>query len=140
MNRHRKMRMAAGKSLSELVDALKPTYPKACKAALSFAENSASTGVTLTSEADAVYKALCEPKREHRKAPVRVSGRLTERTSEEFTAAREVMGHATVNEAIVYALKTKIKEDISWTISITSSEATAAACFSGTSRTARGGR
>ena len=64
MNRHRKMRMAAGKSLSELVDALKPTYPKVCKAALSFAENSASTGVTLTSEADAVYKALCEPKRD----------------------------------------------------------------------------
>ena len=109
MNKHRKMRMAAGKSLSELVDALKPTYPKVCKAALSFAENSASTGVTLTSEADAVYKALCEPKREHRKAPVRVSGRLTERTSEEFNAAREVMGHATVNEALVYALKWYIR-------------------------------
>ena len=109
MNRHRKMRVQAGLSLPQMVDELRNAFPKCSKAALSMAENSDQTGVTLTREADAIYKELCTNAAENRKCPNRILGRLSDAMKAEFEIARGIMGHATVNEAVVYAVRAYIR-------------------------------
>lgn len=98
---------------AELARRMKPAFPAISKAAVSLAMRPAETGVTFTPSANktvAVVTGYARPRQEKRRCPVRIQARVTEAQARAFNAARAAMGHATVNDALVYALMQYIAE------------------------------
>lgn len=46
---------------------------------------------------------------DNRKCPIRIQARLTKADSEALNSARRLMGHDTVNDALVYAIRWYIR-------------------------------
>lgn len=111
---YREMREAAGLSVRDVATQLKPQFPRISPAGISYAENSGQSGLTYTRDAAAVlwYITGADKPRvaERRRCPVRIQARLTEGESAALNNAREVMGHRTVNDALIYALRWYIAE------------------------------
>lgn len=104
---------AAGLTIGEIADRLRTSWPKLNKAALSYALRSRETGVTLLGSVNRALEVLTgwkRPRRDNRRCPVRIQARLTKADAAAFNAARKVMGHRTVNDALVYALRWYIAE------------------------------
>lgn len=104
MNRNRKLRLQAGMTIGELASKMREYYPRMSKAAISLAENSEATGITYTRGARRDVEAVTGYTRDNRRCPIRIQCRLTEADRDEFNAAREIMGHDTVNEAVICAI------------------------------------
>lgn len=104
MNRNRKLRLDADMTMAELVLKLRPRYPRMSKACISLAENSDATGITYTRSALKDVETVTGHRRDNRRCPIRIQCRLTESDRDEFNAAREIMGHDTVNEAVICAI------------------------------------
>lgn len=104
---------AAGLTVGETADRLRVSWPKMTKAALSYALRPSETGVTLLSSVNRALEVLTgwkRPRRDKRRCPVRIQARLTEADARLLNRARETMGHATINDALVYALHLYIRE------------------------------
>lgn len=104
---------AAGLTVGEAADRLRVSWPKLNKAALSYALRPSETGVTLLGSVSRALEVLTgwkRPRRDNRRCPVRIQARLSKADSEAFNKARRVMGHRTVNDALVYALRWYIAE------------------------------
>ena len=104
---------AAGLTVGETADRLKVTWPKMTKAALSYALRPSETGVTLLGSVNRVLEVLTgwkRPRRDNRRCPVRIQARLTKADAAAFNAARKTMGHRTINDALVFALRWYIAE------------------------------
>ena len=104
---------AAGLTVGETADRLRVSWPKMTKAALSYALRPSETGVTLLSSVNRALEVLTgwkRPRRDNRRCPVRIQARLTEADARLLNRARETMGHATINDALVYALHLYIRE------------------------------
>lgn len=104
---------AAGLTVGEAADRLRVSWPKLNKAALSYALRPSETGVTLLGSVSRALEVLTgwkRPRRDNRRCPIRIQARLSKAGSEAFNAARRVMGHRTVNDALVYALRWYIAE------------------------------
>lgn len=104
MNRNRKLRLDANMTIGELALKLRPRYPRMSKAAISLAENSDATGITYTRSALKDVEAVTGHRRDNRRCPIRIQCRLTEADRDEFNVARTVMGHDTVNDAVICAI------------------------------------
>ena len=104
---------AAGLTVGEAADRLRVSWPKLNKAALSYALRPSETGVTLLGSVNRALEVLTgwkRPRRDNRRCPVRIQARLSKADSEAFNAARKTMGHRTVNDALIYALRWYIAE------------------------------
>ena len=104
---------AAGLTVGEAADRLRVSWPKLNKAALSYALRPSETGVTLLGSVNRALEVLTgwkRPRRDNRRCPVRIQARLSKADSEAFNRARKVMGHKTVNDALIYALRWYIAE------------------------------
>lgn len=104
----------AGMSGAELGRKMQAAFPGASKMTVSVALRPSETGVTFTPSANKVIAALTgytiPRKRETRRCPVRIQARVTEAQARALNAAKAVMGHATINDALVYALTQYIAE------------------------------
>lgn len=111
---YKEMRVAAGLSVRDVATQLKPQFPRISPAGISYAENSGQSGLTYTRDAAAVLRYITGADKprvaERRRCPVRIQARLSKADSEAFNKARRVMGHRTVNDALVYALRWYIAE------------------------------
>ena len=99
-------------SVRALAERMKPQFPRISPPGISFAENPGESGLTYTRESAAVLKSIVgaeKPRLERRKCPIRIQARLTDAEARELRAARVIMGHVTVNEAIRYALTLYIR-------------------------------
>lgn len=105
MNKYLKMRRDANLTGAELAEGMRPYFPRITKTAISFAENPEATGVCYTPSAASLVRHLTGSTIENRSCPYRIQCRLTKADRDEFNSAREIMGHATVNEAAVYAIR-----------------------------------
>lgn len=104
---------SAGLTIGEAADRLRVSWPKLNKAALSYALRPSETGVTLLGSVNRALEVLTgwkRPRRDNRRCPVRIQARLTEADARLLNKARETMGHATINDALVYALHLYIRE------------------------------
>lgn len=104
---------AAGLTVGETADRLRVSWPKMTKAALSYALRPSETGITLLGSVSRALEVLTgwkRPRRDNRRCPVRIQARLTEADARLLNRARETMGHATINDALVYALHLYIRE------------------------------
>lgn len=104
---------AAGLTVGETADRLRVSWPKMTKAALSYALRPSETGITLLGSVSRALEVLTgwkRPRRDNRRCPVRIQARLTEADARLLNKARETMGHATINDALVYALHLYIRE------------------------------
>ena len=104
---------SAGLTIGETADRLRVSWPKLNKAALSYALRPSETGVTLLGSVNQALEVLTgwkRPRRDKRRCPVRIQARLTEADARLLNRARETMGHATINDALVYALHLYIRE------------------------------
>lgn len=104
---------AAGLTVGETADRLRVSWPKMTKAALSYALRPSETGITLLGSVSRALEVLTgyrRPRRDKRRCPVRIQARLTEADARLLNRARETMGHATINDALVYALHLYIRE------------------------------
>lgn len=104
---------SAGLTIGETADRLRVSWPKLNKAALSYALRPSETGVTLLGSVNRALEVLTgwkRPRRDKRRCPVRIQARLTEADAWLLNRARETMGHATINDALVYALHLYIRE------------------------------
>lgn len=104
---------AAGLTVGETADRLRVSWPKMTKAALSYALRPSETGITLLGSVSRALEVLTgwkRPRRDKRRCPVRIQARLTEADARLLNKARETMGHATINDALVYALHLYIRE------------------------------
>lgn len=104
---------AAGLTVGETADRLRVSWPKMTKAALSYALRPSETGVTLLSSVNRALEVLTgwkRPRRDNRRCPVRIQARLTKADAAAFNAARKTMGHRTINDALIYALRWYIAE------------------------------
>lgn len=100
-------------TLDEIAAHMRSSFPRASKAALSYAQRPKETGVTFTPSANkalAVLLGVTPPKKAKRKRPVRIQARLTEAETKAFNASRAVLKHSTVNDAIRYAVKLYITD------------------------------
>lgn len=104
---------SAGLTVGEAADRLRVSWPKLNKAALSYALRPSETGVTLLGSVNRALEVLTgwkRPGRDNRRCPVRIQARLTKADAAAFNAARKTMGHRTVNDALIYALRWYIAE------------------------------
>lgn len=104
---------AAGLTVGETADRLRVSWPKLNKAALSYALRPSETGVTLLGSVNRALEVLTgwkRPRRDNRRCPVRIQARLSKADSEAFNKARRAMGHRTINDALIYALRWYIAE------------------------------
>ena len=104
---------AAGLTVGEAADRLRVSWPKLNKAALSYALRPSETGVTLLGSVNRALEVLTgwkRPRRDNRRCPVRIQARLTKADAAAFNAARKTMGHRTINDALIYALRWYIAE------------------------------
>lgn len=104
---------AARLPVRELAQRLKPAFPRISAPAVSVALNPGESGVTFTPSASKAIAAITgykRPRRDKRRCPVRIQARLTEADARLLNRARETMGHATINDALVYALHLYIRE------------------------------
>lgn len=104
---------AARLPVRELAQRLKPAFPRISAPAVSVALNSGESGVTFTPSASKAIAAITgykRPRRDKRRCPVRIQARLTKSQARELNAARAIMGHTTINDALVYALSMYIAE------------------------------
>lgn len=104
---------AAGLTVGETADRLRVSWPKMTKAALSYALRPSETGVTLLGSVNRALEVLTgykRPRRDNRRCPVRIQARLTKADAAAFNAARKTMGHRTINDALIYALRWYIAE------------------------------
>ena len=104
---------SAGLTIGEAADRLRVSWSKLNKAALSYALRPSETGVTLLGSVNRALEVLTgwkRPRRDNRRCPVRIQARLSKADSEAFNRARKVMGHKTVNDALIYALRWYIAE------------------------------
>lgn len=104
---------AAGLTVGEAADRLRVSWPKLNKAALSYALRPSETGVTLLGSVSRALEVLTgweRPRRDNRRCPIRIQARLNKADAAAFNKARRVMGHRTVNDALVYALRWYIAE------------------------------
>lgn len=104
MNANRRLRLDANMRIDDVVAQLRARYPRISKAAVSMAENSDATGITYTQSAARDFRAVVGCTRDNRRCPIRIQCRLTEADRDEFNAAREIMGHDTVNDAVICAI------------------------------------
>lgn len=104
MNANRRLRLDAKLRIDDVVAQLRARYPRISKAAVSMAENSDATGITYTQSAARDFRAVVGCTRDNRRCPIRIQCRLTEADRDEFNAAREIMGHDTVNDAVICAI------------------------------------
>lgn len=104
MNANRRLRLDANLRIDDVVAQLRARYPRISKAAVSMAENSDATGITYTQSAARDFRAVVGCTRDNRRCPIRIQCRLTEADRDEFNAAREIMGHDTVNDAVICAI------------------------------------
>lgn len=104
MNANRRLRLDANLRIDDVVAQLRARYPHISKAAVSMAENSDTTGITYTQSAARDFRAVVGCTRDNRRCPIRIQCRLTEADRDEFNAAREIMGHDTVNDAVICAI------------------------------------
>lgn len=109
MNANRRLRLDANLRIDDVVAQLRTRYPRISKAAVSMAENSDATGITYTQSAARDFRAVVGCTRDNRRCPIRIQCRLTEADRDEFNRARVIMGHAAVNEAVVFAIKLYIQ-------------------------------
>lgn len=109
MNANRRLRLDANLRIDDVVAQLRTRYPRISKAAVSMAENSDATGITYSQSAARDFRAVVGCTRDNRRCPIRIQCRLTEADRDEFNRARVIMGHATVNEAVVFAIKLYIQ-------------------------------
>lgn len=93
---------------------MKPQFPRISPPGISFAENPGESGLTYTRDAAAVLRYITGADKprvaEKRRCPVRIQARLNKPDAAAFNKARRVMGHRTVNDALVYALRWYIAE------------------------------
>lgn len=104
---------AAGLTVGEAADRLRVSWPKLNKAALSYALRSRETGVTLLGSVSRALEVLTgwkRPRRDNRRCPIRIQARLNKADAAAFNAARKTMGHRTINDALIYALRWYIAE------------------------------
>lgn len=104
---------AAGLTIGEAADRLRVSWPKFNKAALSYALRPSETGVTLLGSVSRALEVLTgwkRPRRDNRRCPVRIQARLNKADAAAFNAARKTMGHRTINDALIYALRWYIAE------------------------------
>lgn len=104
---------AARLPVRELAQRLKPAFPRISAPAVSVALNPGESGVTFTPSASKAIAAITgykRPRRDNRRCPVRIQARLSKADSEAFNKARRVMGHRTINDALIYALRWYIAE------------------------------
>lgn len=104
---------AAGLTVGEAADRLRVSWPKLNKAALSYALRPSETGVTLLGSVSRALEVLTgwkRPRRDNRRCPVRIQARLNKADAAAFNAARKTMGHRTINDALIYALRWYIAE------------------------------
>lgn len=104
---------ASGKTTREIASELKPALPSISAAAVSLAMRPAKTGLTFTGVCNkllAVVTGWTRPRRDNRRCPIRIQARLTKADAAAFNAARRIMGHRTVNDALVYALRCYIAQ------------------------------
>lgn len=104
---------ASGKTTREIASELKPAFPSISAAAVSLAMRPAKTGVTFIGACNkllSVVTGVVRPRRDNRRCPIRIQARLTKADAAAFNKARKVMGHKTVNDALVYALRWYIAE------------------------------
>lgn len=108
------MRAASGLTTQELAQKLKRQYPRMSRGVVSYAERPSESGVTYTREAAALVREWTgfekARKADNRRCPIRVQARITEAERRALNNARRVMGHETVNDALVYALRWYIAE------------------------------
>lgn len=104
---------AARLPVRELAQRLKPAFPRISAPAVSVALNPGESGVTFTPSASRAIAAITgwkRPRRDNRRCPVRIQARLTKADAAAFNAARKTMGHRTINDALIYALRWYIAE------------------------------
>lgn len=104
---------AARLPVRELAQRLKPAFPRISAPAVSVALNPGESGVTFTPSASKAIAAITgykRPGRDNRRCPVRIQARLTKADAAAFNAARKTMGHRTINDALIYALRWYIAE------------------------------
>ena len=104
---------AARLPVRELAQRLKPAFPRISAPAVSVALNPGESGVTFTPSASKAIAAITgykRPRRDNRRCPVRIQARLTKADAAAFNAARKAMGHRTINDALIYALRWYIAE------------------------------
>ena len=104
---------AARLPVRELAQRLKPAFPRISAPAVSVALNPGESGVTFTPSASKAIAAITgykRPRRDNRRCPVRIQVRLTKADAAAFNAARKTMGHRTINDALIYALRWYIAE------------------------------
>lgn len=104
---------AAGLTVGEAADRLRVSWPKLNKAALSYALRPSETGVTLLGSVSRALEVLTgwkRPRRDNRRCPIRIQARLNKADAAAFNAARKTMGHRTINDALIYALRWYIAE------------------------------
>lgn len=103
---------AARLPVRELAQRLKPAFPRISAPAVSVALNPGESGVTFTPSASRAIAAITgykRPRRDNRRCPVRIQARLTEADARLLNKARETMGHATINDAVVCSLRWYIR-------------------------------
>lgn len=103
----------AGLTVGEAADRLRVSWPKLNKAALSYALRPSETGVTLLGSVSRALEVLTgwkRPRRDNRRCPIRIQARLSKADAAAFNAARKTMGHRTINDALIYALRWYIAE------------------------------
>ena len=104
---------AAGLTVGEAADRLRVSWPKLNKAALSYALRPSETGVTLLGSVSRALEVLTgwkRPRRDNRRCPIRIQARLNKADAAAFNAARKTLGHRTINDALIYALRWYIAE------------------------------
>lgn len=109
MNKNLKMRLNSGKSGAQLAAELKEEFPGINKQIISYIERSESTGAVYSQSCLAAVKRRTGYVEPQRSCPCRIQGRVKESLRDEFNAAREKMGHSTVDEAVVFAIRLYIE-------------------------------
>lgn len=109
MNKNLKMRLNSGKSGAQLAAELKEEFPGINKQIISYIERSESTGAVYSQSCLAAVKRRTGYIEPQRSCPCRIQGRVKESLKDEFNAAREKMGHSTVDEAVVFAIRLYIE-------------------------------
>lgn len=96
MNKYKRMRLAAGLTVRDMETIMKPFYPKFSKMALSLAENSQASGITLTpAAARTMGELLNYVKAERRTRPCRWSFRVVESVDSVLNALQQLEGYST---------------------------------------------
>lgn len=104
---------ASDMTLGDIAQRMRCAFPKTSKAALSLAQRPAETGISFTAAANRALAAVlgvARPRRDRRRCPIRVQARLTEADARALNAARKTMGHKTINDALVCAIRWYIAE------------------------------